>query len=115
VDGNYKNAFFAGHVAVVATSTFFMAKVYNDYHPDSKFKYVLWGGAVLATGTMGYLRHIAGKHFPTDILVGTAVGTLSGILVPGLHKNKNNEDRAWRLSPAIGNGYSGLTFNYTIK
>jgi len=115
VDGNYKNSFFAGHVAVVATSTFFMAKVYSDYHPDSKFKYVLWGGAAAATGTMVYLRHIAGKHFPSDLVIGTAVGALSGILVPHLHKNKRLEDRAWMLSPAMGQGYSGLTFTYKIK
>src|SRR5215510_12633007 len=33
--GGAKNSFYAGHVALVATSTFFMAKVYSDYHPNS--------------------------------------------------------------------------------
>ncbi|HRO44159.1 MAG TPA: hypothetical protein PL009_15100 [Flavipsychrobacter sp.] len=61
--GGHKNSFFAGHVAVVATSTFFMAKVYNDYHPESKFKYVMWGGAVAATGAMVYMRHAAVNIF----------------------------------------------------
>ncbi|RYZ21993.1 MAG: phosphatase PAP2 family protein, partial [Sphingobacteriales bacterium] len=114
VDGGYRNSFFAGHVALVATSTFFCAKVYSDYHPDSKLKYALWGGAIAATGATAYLRHKAGKHFPTDIIVGTAVGTLSGILVPHLHKRKPGSEQAWMLSPTIGNGY-GLAFTYNIR
>ena len=91
--GNQRNSFFAGHVALVATSTFFTAKVYSDYHPHSNFKWVLYGIAAAATGTTGYLRHRAGKHFPSDILLGTAVGALSGILVPQAHKVKMDERR----------------------
>ncbi|RYD55419.1 MAG: phosphatase PAP2 family protein [Sphingobacteriales bacterium] len=103
--GNLRNAFFAGHVALVATSSFFAAQVYNDYHPDSKLKYVFYGAAGAATITTAYLRHIAGKHFPTDILLGTAIGTASGILVPRLHRNVNIGGNALRISPRIGNGY----------
>jgi len=116
--GGHKNSFFAGHVAVVATSTFFMAKVYNDYHPESKFKYVMWGGAAAATGVMIYMRHAAGKHFPTDLLLGTAVGTLSGILVPHFHKVKDGKGTAWNLGPSInpyGSGGAGLSFTYRFK
>ncbi len=121
-DGNYRNAFFAGHVALVATASFFTAQVYADYHPTSSLKWVLYGGAAAATITTAYLRHIAGKHFPSDIIVGTAVGTLSGILVPLLHKNKRMEDRAWRVSPHMnsigfrnnmGSGY-GLSLTYRL-
>lgn len=103
--GNLRNAFFAGHVALVATSTFFMAQVYNDYHPDSKWKYVFYGAAGAATVTTAYLRHIAGKHFPSDILLGTAIGTASGILVPRLHRNLKIGGNALRITPHIGNGY----------
>ena len=34
----------------------------------------------------GYLRFKAGKHFPTDIIVGYGVGATIGYLVPELHK-----------------------------
>jgi hypothetical protein len=114
--GNNKNAFFAGHVAVVANATFFMAKVYNDYHPGSDWKWAFWGGATLATGSMIYMRHEAGKHFPTDLLVGTAVGTLSGILVPHFHKTRPGTSSSWGLRPALnynGRG-TGIAFNYTF-
>lgn len=114
-NGNYRNAFFAGHVALVGTATFFMAKVYNDYHPDNNFRYVLWGGAIAATGTTAYLRHKAGKHFPTDIAVGAAIGVLSGVLVPELHKNKKFSGYGWGLSPAMIMDKPGVSLSYRFK
>lgn len=86
--GGAKNSFFAGHVALVGTSTFFIAKILNDYHPDSKLKWLPFALAGVATGTTGLMRYRGGQHFLSDILVGTVVGTLSGILVPHAHKNK---------------------------
>lgn len=112
--GNQRNSFFAGHVALVATSTFFTAKVYSDYHPHSKLKYVFYGAAIAATGATAYLRHRAGKHFPTDIAVGLAVGTLSGILVPQTHKRKNVMDKKVHIYPFTGES-SGVALVYKIK
>lgn len=103
--GNQRNSFFAGHVALVATSTFFTAKVYSDYHPHSKFRWVLYGVAIGATGATGYLRHRAGKHFPSDILLGTAIGALSGILVPQAHKVKRREDKRLHVFPYTGESH----------
>jgi membrane-associated phospholipid phosphatase len=114
-NGNYKNSFFAGHVALVGTATFFTAKIYNDYHPNNNFKYLFWGGAIVATGTTAYLRHKAGKHFPTDIAVGTAVGVLSGVLIPELHKNRKFSDRGLGLSPAMIGDKPGVSLTYRFK
>ena len=100
--GNQRNSFFAGHVALVATSTFFTAKVFSDYHPHSKFRWVLYGVAIGATGATGYLRHRAGKHFPSDILIGSAIGALSGILVPQAHKQKKKEKPRLSIYPFSG-------------
>jgi membrane-associated phospholipid phosphatase len=88
--GGAKNSFYAGHVALVATSTFFMAQVYSDYHPDSKIKWIFYTLAATATGTTAYLRYRAGQHFPSDLLLGIAQGTLTGLLTPHLHKLKNS-------------------------
>lgn len=110
--GNAKNSFFAGHVALVATSTFFAAKVYSDYHPDSHIKWLLYGTAAVATGATGYLRHRGGKHFPSDILVGAAVGTLSGILVPHFHKNKSFNSRL-TITPFAGKS-NGIAIVYKL-
>ena len=113
-NGNYRNSFFAGHVAVVATSTFFIAKVYDDYHPESNWKWLVYGGATAATLGMGYMRLEAGKHFPSDILVGTLVGVTSGLLTPTLHKNRSNPQK-WTVAPALlDNGSSGFSFTYKL-
>ena len=91
--GGARNSFFAGHPAVVATSTFFMAKVYSDYHPEMRNKWILYTLAGAATATTGILRIKAGQHFYSDVITGVTVGTLSGILIPHFHKNKNKEQR----------------------
>jgi membrane-associated phospholipid phosphatase len=115
MNGNNRNSFIAGHPALVATSTFFIAKVYSDYHPESNWKWVFFGGAAAATGATAYLRHIAGKHFPSDLLIGTTVGTLSGILVPHFHKNKNYAKQAWNISPYMNYRGEGLGLSFTYK
>lgn len=111
--GGSKNSFFAGHVALVATSTFFTAKVFSDYHPDSKLKYLLYGAAVVGTAGTAYLRHAGGKHFPSDILIGTAVGTLSGILVPHFHKNPLLKNQRLSITPFTGQSH-GLAVRYKL-
>ena len=112
--GNARNSFFAGHVALVGTSTFFAAKVYADYHPDSRIKWLFYSTAAVATGATGYLRHRAGKHFPSDILLGTAVGTLSGILVPHFHKNKAFKNSNITVMPFAG-ASNGIAVIYKLK
>lgn len=105
--GGARNSFPAGHPGLVATSTFFMAKVYSDYHPNMKNKWILYtvaGGASLATGI---LRVKAGQHFPTDVMVGIPLGVLSGILVPHFHKNRNNKN--WTIMPYKSGDSNGMT------
>ena len=107
--GGAKNSFYAGHVALVATSTFFMAKVYSDYYPDSKVKWLFYSVAGLATGSIGYFRHRGGFHFPSDILLGITQGTLTGILVPHFHKNpliKNPNVKIMPYSNGESNGFA---------
>lgn len=110
-EGGSTNSFIAGHPALVATSTFFTAKVFSDYNPDSKLKYVFWGAAIVSTGATAYLRHRAGKHFPSDLIVGTGIGALTGILVPHFHKNKLFKNENISLTPYSDVSH-GLSFRY---
>lgn len=111
--GGAKNSFFGGHPALVATATFFVAKVYRDYHPESKFRHVLFGGAALATGATAYLRHRGGKHFPSDLIVGISIGTLSGILIPHFHKNPLFKNPNLSIRPFTGQSH-GLSMVYKL-
>ena len=103
--GGAKNSFYAGHVALVASSTFFMAKVYSDYHPNSGFNWLLFTIAAGATGTTAWCRYDAGQHFPTDIIIGTVQGTLTGLLIPHFHKNKPIKDKGLTVLPVMGESY----------
>jgi membrane-associated phospholipid phosphatase len=92
-EGGAQRSFIAGHTAVAAAGSFFAAKIFNDFHPDSKAVPYVWGGATGLSVLMGYLRTKAGKHFLTDNIAGLVVGAASGILIPELHKKgKENID-----------------------
>lgn len=110
--GGARNSFFAGHVGVVATSCFFTAQVYADYHPNMKNKWILYTGAGLLAGFTGAMRIAAGQHFYTDVATGLVVGTMSGILVPWLHKKKLMNNSKITILPNIQNGSTGITLLY---
>jgi len=91
--GNNRNSFYSGHVASCAYSTFFMAKVYCDYHPDMGFgKYLWYTAATIPPLVMSYLRVKALDHFPSDDAVGLALGAVIGIVIPELHKYSCNRN-----------------------
>lgn len=86
---NDSKSFYSGHVATTSYLLFFAAQVYDDLHPDSKLKPLVWGVAMTLPALTGYCRYKAGKHFPTDIIAGYAIGASFGILVPTIYKNRN--------------------------
>ena len=81
-----RKSFFSGHTSHVASLSFFTAKVFNDLYPESDFRYLVWGGAVVTPAITAYLRVKAGRHFPTDVIVGYGVGALIGYFIPHFHK-----------------------------
>jgi len=87
LSGGNRNSFYSGHTASVAFTTFFIVKVYCDYHPDLGFgKYLLYTAALIPPVAMGYFRVRALAHFPSDDLVGLSLGAVIGIVIPALHK-----------------------------
>lgn len=111
--GNAKNSFIGGHPALVGSCLFFTAKVYSDYHPESNAKWVFYTVAAGATATTAYLRYKAGKHFPSDLLVGSIMGPLTGILVPHFHKNKLFKNPNLSVMPFTGQSH-GLVMVYKL-
>ncbi|EMR03429.1 phosphatase PAP2 family protein [Cesiribacter andamanensis] len=103
------NSFFAGHTAATASATFFAAKVFNDYYPNSRARAWVWAGAAIIPAAVGAGRLHAGKHFLSDNLVGYALGASIGILVPHLHKVSGRQN--FSLMPISG-PYDGLALQY---
>lgn len=110
-DDKNQNSFFGGHVAATASATFFTAKVFNDFFPDSKAKPYVWAGAALIPAVVSYARLEAGKHYLTDNLLGYGIGATVGILVPHLHKKSKQGDRL-SVTPVGGFGYEGFALRY---
>lgn len=81
-----RRSFYSGHTTVAFASTFFLARVYGDFFPDSDWKTAIWGGAIAISSATGLLRILAGKHFLTDVLAGGAIGGVIGYGVPAIHK-----------------------------
>jgi len=78
-------SFYSGHTSTVFAAGLAWAFTFARRHPDSPWRFAVYGGAALAGSTVGLLRMLAGKHFTSDVLVGAAMGTLVGIGVPWLH------------------------------
>lgn len=108
MDNDEQRSFFAGHTASTAAATFFVAKVFHDFYPDSPWKPVVWGVAAVIPATVGYLRIQSGKHFLSDNIVGFAVGAASGILIPEIHKKKNKNVEIY---PTMGFNLQGEDVN----
>lgn len=105
-----RQSFLSGHTSMAAGFSFFSAKVFNDLFPDSKAKPWVWGGAAAVPAIVGFFRYRSGKHFPTDILAGYALGSLIGWGVPQFHKRKAKDVT---LFPVLGNGQGlGLVYRF---
>ncbi|MBI1226689.1 MAG: phosphatase PAP2 family protein [Bacteroidetes bacterium] len=83
-------SFWSGHTSQTATMCFLTAKIYADYHPGSRWKPVMWTAAATIPAATGIFRMTAGKHFPTDVLVGYITGAAIGYFVPKLHQRMDN-------------------------
>ncbi|MEO1514283.1 MAG: phosphatase PAP2 family protein [Bacteroidota bacterium] len=98
-------SFFSGHTATVSSLSFFSAKVWTDYHPDSKWKPLVWSVAAVLPAATGYFRYKAGKHYPSDVITGYAVGALVGFVVPHLHKKRKGKKYTFRTNQFNGQGF----------
>ncbi|MFD2512917.1 phosphatase PAP2 family protein [Pontibacter locisalis] len=107
---NARNSFYAGHTAAAASATFFAAKVFHDFYPDSNARPYVWAAAAAIPATVGYLRLRAGKHFLSDNILGYTLGAAAGILVPQLHKKSNKTNIS--LVPITAPSFRGALLTY---
>jgi membrane-associated phospholipid phosphatase len=101
-----EDSFFSGHASSTAFSLIFFAKVFNDYFPDTKWKYGVWGLSITGTVLESYFRAKSGEHFPTDVIAGSLVGGSIGFFLPYLHRISQSQRFTYNLS------FNGLSLNY---
>jgi membrane-associated phospholipid phosphatase len=93
-------SFYSGHASAAFLGAAYLATAYPLRHPEFRGRAWLWGGGLAAAGCVAASRVAAGKHFPSDVLAGAAVGVLLGWVLPRLHRNSMGTRRAaLRLRP----------------
>ena len=85
MESDARKSFFSGHASMTACNTFFAAKIWTDMHPNSKLKPWVWTAAAAVPAYAALQRVQAGKHYPSDVIVGLAVGAAMGYLIPQIH------------------------------
>lgn len=113
--GNNRNSMYSGHEATAIASTYFLVKVYSDYHPEiGNTKYLLYALATLPPLAEGYLRVRGLEHFPSDVLVGLVIGAACGVLVPEVHRFKNHKVEFNLSSNPFNGSGAGLGMTWHI-
>ena len=104
-----RRSFFSGHTSLTASFSFLLARIINDYGHNCLIRHISWGSAALLPAFVSYLRVRAGKHFPTDVMVGYTVGALIGYFLPKIHMMDGSS--AFKITPT----QAGLALTYTFN
>ena len=96
-------SFYSGHVAGCFAMTFGLFNTIRRRRPGSALQWVVLGVGVALSSFVAVGRVMSGNHFPTDVLVGAAVGTAMGFAIPALHALP-----AWPVKPVITGTGAGL-------
>ncbi len=108
VQSGDRSSLISGHTSATAAGSFMLARVFSDYHPDSKLKPYVWAAAATLPALTGYLRVRAAKHYPSDVLAGYALGAGVGYLIPLIHRKKEGP---WTVDA----GATGFSLACTLK
>lgn len=79
-------SFWSGHTASTAAIAFVTAQMVEQSDASKSTKSITWSAAATWPMLVGFYRVKAGKHFPTDVIVGYVVGAGIGLAVPYLHQ-----------------------------
>jgi membrane-associated phospholipid phosphatase len=104
-----RQSFPSGHSINAFASAVFLSTVFAKLQPTSPARPWIWGGSLAAATTVGLLRYQAGKHFPTDVLAGAAIGGVLGWGIPKMHES----DRVRvSVAPALEGSMISLSISY---
>jgi membrane-associated phospholipid phosphatase len=84
-------SFFSGHATRAFAAGVMTAIMYEDYFPDSEYRTAVWIASLGLASSSAILRVTSGAHFPTDVIVGAAIGSGIGYLIPYIHRNRTDD------------------------
>jgi len=80
----------SGHTSSAFAGAVFAGTIMNEILPSSIPTRFVWITGITASAATAYLRVQSGEHFPSDVLAGAAIGSLTGWIIPEIHKRKTN-------------------------
>ena len=100
------SSFISGHTAAAFNGAVFAGTVFQRRYPDSPWVVPVWIAGLSAATATAVFRVTSGSHFPTDVLTGAVVGSVTGWLIPHLHEMNNR-----RLTVLLGNRI-GISYRF---
>lgn len=78
-------SFYSGHAALSFTGATSGGVIFSAGSADLGARAGFWGAELMLASLTAHLRVRAGRHYASDVLVGAALGSLFGVLVPASH------------------------------
>ncbi len=102
-------SFPSGHTSTAAAVTTAYSVTFALRHPESPWRFAVFGGAAAISVVTGLARVAGGRHFYTDVLAGLLIGAGAGILIPWWHvREGTGEGGSVVISPQVGAAGVGL-------
>jgi membrane-associated phospholipid phosphatase len=79
-------SFYSAHASTAFTAALAGSILYSARTDELVARHTVWGVSFLLAGATAQLRVRAGRHYRTDIWLGTLSGLTAGLLVPALHR-----------------------------
>ena len=95
-------SFFSGHSTFAFTGAVIASTLINAKIDSDRLKRWIWISELSAAAPTAALRVASGKHFPSDVIVGAAVGGFTGWIIPRIHRRSDDSRLSIRIFPDLG-------------
>ncbi len=103
--GEAWGSFYSGHASAAFSLAVFSGMWFDAKNPGSSLSPVVWSVSLASASLVSVLRVWAGKHYPSDVLAGAVIGSLSSFAVLRLHRTS-------RVSLSALPGYLGVAVSF---
>src|SRR5690606_32132045 len=98
LSGEASGSFYSGHANGAFLAAVYFSYTYGSRHPESEYLGWIWAGSLGAATAVAGLRMAAGRHDPSDAVVGAAAGAFFGWAFPRMHRaNRDGEALGMRI------------------
>jgi membrane-associated phospholipid phosphatase len=105
--GQAYGSFYSGHASAAFSVAVFTSYWFQNTYSSSKYTPYIWASSLTLATTVSVLRVAAGKHYPTDVIVGALMGSLVSFSILKIHEHQSPS-----LSIQVGPNYVGVTRHF---